>query len=122
MDRDNQALSDLNKYIAAGKSYHDARTLLKKKGYTELQINNATFAMRNNLSSVKENDEMAKSLLNVTNAKAKSDAAKNRSKGRLTYLGGNLPLTWLPEQISSWWYFLPFLLLICYFLYLFSKS
>ncbi|MCA9325170.1 hypothetical protein KDA23_03855 [Candidatus Saccharibacteria bacterium] len=109
---DEQALQKLHDYMSSGKSYFDAVTMLKQEGFTQLQIDNATAAFRSGKTSTEFNPVLADSLNKVAATEMKDKESKGKNEGIFMSPGGSLPMTKLGGRLRSWWYLLPFGLVI----------
>jgi len=119
---DDVALRKLRQYLDEGKSYYEATIFLKKQGATQLQINNVTFAYKSGKKDTQFNPELANSLANVAKTETNDKATENRRKGIFVFPGGGFPLMKVGGTLNSWWYFVPFIILMCVFLYYFSTQ
>ena len=123
MRNDDKALKRLNYYIGTGKNYYDATELLKHEGYTQLEIDNASFALRSGNKTTDFNPILADSLNKANNIMAK-DKERNDSREIIDII----PFSWTNMvhivrggEAGSWWYFVPFLLITAGFLYFYLK-
>lgn len=110
MQRDDEALALLKDHIAKGRSYYEATTLLSERGFSQLEIHNATAALKSGRNDTSFNESLADSLAHVASAETDSNAnaAHQRGMGRPSYPGGGLPLTHVGGSLNSWWYLVPF--------------
>ena len=103
MQSDDKVLVALKNYVASGKKYFEAADLLKQQGYTQLQIDNATYALQSGKEKVENNPELADSLIKVEQITADDHSASDRRKGHTFYPSGGFPIIRLPDYLRSWW-------------------
>lgn len=92
MEHKQKALDQLRQYTADGKSYFEATAQLANEGYSQSDINDATFAFRAGKDKVQANEALANSIVSAQSAMAKDAATNERRSGlHFRYPGGGLP-------------------------------